>query len=110
MSRCRLQMGRILTSGLGKTVEAIALTLLHRHPLSNARAGPNLEGVPDASQEDAHEEAVPVIDLDGGIPGLGQPGISSWLEAERKSFEGKTVYDEQAQLNVTEVAVSGIWE
>lgn len=95
-----------LIAGLGKTVEAIALTLLHRHPLSNARELPTNTDSP--VPEGGEDAAVPVIDLGGGIPGLDRPDILSWLEAERRSFEGKTVYDEQAQLNVTEVAVSSL--
>ncbi|WVQ97832.1 hypothetical protein IAU59_004947 [Kwoniella sp. CBS 9459] len=95
--------------GLGKTLEAIALVLLHRHPLSK----PRITDLPRANGESSsrsakktEQKAVPVIDLLKGTPGMDDPRIEEWVAAEQAAFADCRAYDEQAQLHVTEVATT----
>ena len=50
--------------------------------------------------------AVPIIDLLRGPPDLDIPSVSAWVKAEHNAFEGKTLWNAEAELHVTEVAVS----
>ncbi|WWC87137.1 uncharacterized protein L201_002023 [Kwoniella dendrophila CBS 6074] len=98
--------------GLGKTVEAIALVLLHRHPLSRLR----VLSLPASQESSAQSQSnskgqtvqkpVPTIDLLTGTPGMEIPEIKKWVEGEHAAFEGRMAWDEEAQLNVTEVATT----
>ncbi|WVQ84029.1 hypothetical protein IAT38_006174 [Cryptococcus sp. DSM 104549] len=97
--------------GLGKTVEAIALMLLHRHPLSTPRdfsplLPKNDAGTSRGSSQTTHQPAVPTIDLQKGPPGLDIDLVNSWVKAEHAAFQGREVWDAQANLNVTEVATT----
>ncbi|OCF41195.1 hypothetical protein I317_05025 [Kwoniella heveanensis CBS 569] len=95
--------------GLGKTLEAIALVLLHRHPLSKSRITPTPLANGDSSsnsQSASGQKAVPVIDLLKGTPGMDDPYIKQWIEDEQAAFTDRRAYDEQAQLHVTEVATT----
>ncbi|WVR04446.1 hypothetical protein IAU60_001449 [Kwoniella sp. DSM 27419] len=99
--------------GLGKTVEAIALVLLHRHPLSTPRVPALKEknsggesSSPKKKALSASTEEVPTIDLLKGPPGLDDPDISAWVKAEHAAFAGRRAYDEEAKLLVTEVATT----
>lgn len=49
---------------------------------------------------------IPVIDLSQGVPLEGDEEVKRWIRAEILAFEGKEAWDEEAQLSVTEVAVS----
>ena len=83
-------------------MEAIALTLLNRHPLSARRPHHSANSGSSVSED----SDVPKIDFAAGVPDIDTPVIRDWVMAEQAAFEGKTVYDEISQLNVTEVAVS----
>ncbi|WVQ69001.1 uncharacterized protein L199_007213 [Kwoniella botswanensis] len=116
--------------GLGKTVEAIALVLLNRHPLSK----PRIVSVPTHSQlsdsltissephrastnkskggkskkreKEATPDPVPIIDLLHGTPGMEIEEVKTWVEGEQAAFADRKSWDDQAQLNVTEVATT----
>ncbi|WVF70051.1 hypothetical protein IAT40_004838 [Kwoniella sp. CBS 6097] len=95
--------------GLGKTLEAIALVLLHRHPLSKPRFVMTSSGNGESSSHlnnISKQQAVPVIDLVKGTPGMDDPRIKPWIEGEQAAFADRRAYDEQAQLHVTEVATT----
>ncbi|WWD22076.1 hypothetical protein CI109_106565 [Kwoniella shandongensis] len=94
--------------GLGKTVEAIALVLLHRHPLSKPRPFSTQEAeTPNhGSSSRAPKEVVPVIDLLKGAPGLEDDAVHKWVIEENTAFEGRQAWDENAKLDVTEVATT----
>ena len=92
--------------GLGKTIEAIGLTLLHRHPLSTRRENIH-EDVGDADQEE-EKRPVPTIDFIKGIPDSHELNVLNWIDAERQAFEGRVLWDEESKLNVSEVAVGTI--
>ena len=111
MSILRLKILATDQAGLGKTVEAIALILLHRHPL--APPGPRpipkhalrkptssdpLDNLPDVQ--------VPVIDLSADIPNTGDERFQKLAMAEKMAFEGRRVWDPEAQLLVDECSVS----
>ncbi|ORY26908.1 SNF2 family N-terminal domain-domain-containing protein [Naematelia encephala] len=80
--------------GLGKTVEAIALTLLNRHPASTPYETP-IKKKREAS----------TIDLAAGVP-VDDDGFAQWLANEHKAFETRVLWDEQAQLSIAEVATT----
>ncbi|KAK8846764.1 hypothetical protein IAR55_005852 [Kwoniella newhampshirensis] len=100
--------------GLGKTVEAIALILLHRHPLSHSRSSTattiaqNGETSKIGSRQNGRvdKEAVPVIDLIKGPPGLEDEAVHKWATDEGIAFESRQAWDDNAKLNVTEVATT----
>ncbi|WWC67711.1 uncharacterized protein I206_101623 [Kwoniella pini CBS 10737] len=101
--------------GLGKTVEAIALVLLNRHPLSRSRVLPpralNNETAQAKSSTNPKDKRlpkapVPVIDLLKGTPGMEIEEVKKWVESEQLAFRDKKAWDEQAQMNVTEVATT----
>ena len=103
--------------GLGKTVEAIALILLHRHPLSKPRRHHDLsfsEDTPSKSSSTSRtassvgKDKVPIINLLEGPPGLEDPIVKQWVEYEETAFDGTNAWDEEAQLHVTEIAVSQV--
>ncbi|WRT65006.1 uncharacterized protein IL334_001947 [Kwoniella shivajii] len=91
--------------GLGKTVESIALLLLHRHPLSKPRINRVSSTGKDVT-DPKEAEIVPVIDLLQGTPGMDDKDIREWVDSEQAAFAGKKSWDEQAQLDVTEVATT----
>jgi len=103
-------------------VEAIALILLHRHPLSTRRAvpppapppqqveppglqTPKGKGKSKAALTPKNSFRVPVIDLHQGVPDVDSGEIKRWCEAEKAAFEGRKAWDEASQLHVAEVAV-----
>ncbi|OXB37227.1 E3 ubiquitin-protein ligase SHPRH [Cryptococcus neoformans] len=98
--------------GLGKTVEAIALLSLHRHPLSTPRNIPSMAPPVSTgtSQSSAHahnaKQPVPTINLLIGIPGLQDLEVKDWVEKENIAFAGRRAWDEHSQLEVTEVAAT----
>nr|XP_019047438.1 E3 ubiquitin-protein ligase SHPRH [Kwoniella bestiolae CBS 10118]OCF26368.1 E3 ubiquitin-protein ligase SHPRH [Kwoniella bestiolae CBS 10118] len=99
--------------GLGKTVEAIALVLLHRHPLSKPRASGSKSTKSKTANnkratkgKDGEGDSVPIIDLLNGTPGMDIAEVKKWVEDEQAAFAGRKAWDEQAQLNVTEVATT----
>ena len=49
---------------------------------------------------------IPVIDLSQGVPLEKDEEVKQWIRAETVAFEGREAWDEEAQLSVTEVAVS----
>lgn len=98
-------------AGLGKTVEAIALILLHRHPLAPPRpkAGPRpllRKPISTARADSLQEEQVPMIDLSMDTPGTGDQRLEKWALAEKMAFEGRRAWDPEAQLSVDECSVS----
>jgi E3 ubiquitin-protein ligase SHPRH len=102
LSVVQFRLSADIVAGLGKTVEAIALILLHRHPLST----PRIVMFPPAWPSNSTAVAVPTIDLLAGPPGLDSVEMLDWVSAERAAFDGTKAYDPQAQLHVTEVGVS----
>lgn len=117
-----IALNKLTITGLGKTVEAIALMLKHRHPLSVARhmevdlkpdvanLGATTRGAKSgrkaAKSQKEEEVVVPVIDLSGDPPGLDDEKVYSWLQAEQEAFKATKVYDELSQVHVVEAGVS----
>jgi hypothetical protein len=110
--------GQVLTSGLGKTVEAIALSLLHRHPLSAPRpraiaqdegalheGSELLPGSGSSRKATQASGAMPTMKIGVGPPGMEDETLSSWWEGEKKAFKDSSAFDEQAQIRVAQVAV-----
>ncbi|ORX34384.1 SNF2 family N-terminal domain-domain-containing protein [Kockovaella imperatae] len=105
--------------GLGKTIEAMALVMLHAHPRSIPRTTNSHLSIANAVKVEipaGHEMVddqagiVPVIDLLRGAP-LPEDRDSAmeyaeWLAAEKEAFEGATAWDEEAKLSVTEVGAT----
>ena len=99
-------------------MEAIALTILHRHPLSTPRAfaprdiasaldhAETSASPTQGRKESKAKRSVPVIDLLTGPPDLDLPNVSEWVAAEHAAFDRKTIWDDRAELHVSEVAVS----
>jgi E3 ubiquitin-protein ligase SHPRH len=78
-------------------VEAIALILLNRHPLS--AIAPLVQTAPD--KKTANE--VNLIDLP---PGHQYPAMRDWLAKEHKAFKHAISWSEESQLNVAEIATT----
>ncbi|KAL1409743.1 hypothetical protein Q8F55_003740 [Vanrija albida] len=86
--------------GLGKTVEAIALVLLHRHPLSIPR--PHTE-------PQYNEYAVrlsPQINLLAGAPDHDKPEFRAWLDKEHDAFADAVSWSDESQLSVSEIGAT----
>lgn len=83
--------------GLGKTVEAIALMLLHPHPLSNDR--PMNGAVPVGSHT-----KLPEINLEKK-PDF-DPAVASWAKAQSESFAESVSWSDEAQINVAAVGAT----
>ena len=81
--------------GLGKTVEAIALILLSRHPLSV----PLLPGLQSAKQ--AKE-----VNITDPLPGHDEPRLKEWLAKEHAAFNNATSWSDEVDLQVAEVATT----
>lgn len=92
--------------GLGKTVEAIALLLLNRHPLATARevVKPE-ERVPQRSRSQG-TVTVPTIDLTQMLDVYDDKALLTWWRQEQEAFRDAVKRDEEAQMDVSEVAVS----
>lgn len=82
--------------GLGKTVEAIALMVLHRHPLSTPRP----LTIPRAACKSLH------IDLQSPPEQYKYPALQDWLDRERSAFADAVFWSEESQLSVAEVAAT----
>lgn len=46
------------------------------------------------------------INLSSGPPGMEDDALARWWEKEQSAFKDTSAWDEQAQLNVSQVAVS----
>lgn len=117
-------------SGLGKTVEAIALILLNRHPLSTKRDDAGL--LEELEHEETTEklgstgsQAVPtsperpgvraapkaerlrqsIIDLTKDLDLSRSKIMSDWWQREKEAFKDATIHDPIADLHVNQVAV-----
>ncbi|BEI82473.1 hypothetical protein CcaverHIS002_0303410 [Cutaneotrichosporon cavernicola] len=82
--------------GLGKTVEAIALMVLHRHPLSTLRT----LAIPPATLKSPH------IDLLNPPEEYALPELQEWIDKEHSAFANAVSWSEESQLNVAEVAAT----
>ncbi|KAL7424578.1 hypothetical protein Q5752_000262 [Cryptotrichosporon argae] len=87
--------------GLGKTVEAIALIMLHRHPLSVPRS--MAAAKPPVA---ARAPPLPILSLIKGVPGLDDNSIKKWVAKESAGFERTSVWDELSQLSVAQVGAT----
>lgn len=118
-------------AGLGKTVEAIALILLNRHPLSTKRDDTRLLEELEMAEASAKADAVDIparattargtggsaarivdklkqstIDLSTDLDLSHSKVMSDWWKREKDAFKSATVHDPVADLNVNQVAVS----
>ncbi|CAK9783442.1 hypothetical protein CC85DRAFT_282178 [Cutaneotrichosporon oleaginosum] len=82
--------------GLGKTVEAIALMVLHRHPLSSPHPPITTRATVKSQQ----------IDLQNPPDVYNNPQVREWLDKEHLAFADAVSWSEEAQLNVAEVAAT----
>jgi E3 ubiquitin-protein ligase SHPRH len=116
--------------GLGKTVEAIALILLNRHPLSTKRDDAGL--LKELEYEETTEKlgstgspAIPttpqrpdvraapkagrlrqsIIDLTKDLDLSRSKIMSDWWQREKEAFKDATIHDPIADLHVNQVAV-----
>lgn len=93
--------------------------LLNPHPLSTA--GPffaklqqtRTDGRRIANGESDHtnevaQDHIPKIDLRSGVPDINLNGFEQWLAQEEERFKDTKVHDEAAQMDVVQVAVSGV--
>lgn len=83
--------------GLGKTVEAIALVLLHPHPLSLERPMIGAAG-------SANARKLPEINLEKK-PEFGLT-IQQWVDGQAKAFANSVAWSEEGQLNVAAVGTT----
>lgn len=83
--------------GLGKTVEAIALVLLHPHPLSLQRPRTQSTLADSARQ-------LPEINL-SKKPDF-EPEVQQWVEGQTQAFANSVAWSEEGQLNVASVATT----
>lgn len=92
-------------------MEAIALSMLHRHPTSVARpprAEPSMDEVKTSSGSRARRQKavdLKAINLADGPVDRSDPVIVNWWEQEKTRFKDSAAYDEQSQLNIAQVAV-----
>ena len=107
--------------GLGKTVEAIALILLNRHPLSNKRdlaaviqvakkaevsySSPVAAIAPASKPRPKSKLKIPIIDLATDLDLAQNPAVLEWWQKEKESFKTATTYDKEAEIQVDQVAV-----
>lgn len=82
--------------GLGKTVEAIALVLLHPHPLSLPR--------PKAETAITNARKLPEINLEKK-PEF-DSSVQEWAEAQATAFADSVAWSEEGQLNVAAVGTT----
>lgn len=81
-------------------MEAIALILLHRHPLSTPRP------IALAPSEDKPVRASPQINLLAGAPDHDQPEFRAWLDKEHDAFTDAASWSEESQLSVSEIGAT----
>nr|ODN87625.1 hypothetical protein L203_03405 [Cryptococcus depauperatus CBS 7841] len=93
--------------GLGKTVEAIALIVSNRHPVSFPRTLPQpLDMTWPENPHDIEKAPIPTIDLFHNFPGFNDPNTWKWIEKEQAVFHDRKSWDEEAKLYVSEVAAT----
>lgn len=83
--------------GLGKTVEAIALVLLHPHPLSSHRSEVEIT-------ENFNTRKLPEINLEKK-PDFGLT-IQQWVDGQTAAFADSVAWSEEGQLNVAAVGTT----
>ncbi|EIW68737.1 hypothetical protein TREMEDRAFT_71902 [Tremella mesenterica DSM 1558] len=93
--------------GLGKTVEAISLIILNQHPSAIPRLDYSKSAIAGSSKEGSinpdDDIPVPLIDLSDGPPGLEDPSLKEWIQAQERAFKDKVTYDPEAQISIAEV-------
>lgn len=97
-------------TGLGKTVEAIALMLLHRHPRSSPRQLPPgwADVKPSKSKKVNTRDPLSVIDLSNDPTTCWDAEVVEWAKREERAFADTRRWDSASELHVTEVAVSNV--
>lgn len=97
-------------AGLGKTVEAIALMLLHRHPRSTPRQLPPrwADVKPSKPKNSAHRDPLSFIELSNDPKTYWPADVVEWADREERAFVDTRRWDSSSELHVTEVAVSRV--